>query len=189
MGFIINSIVLGVGLAMDAFSVSLADGLKYPHMQSSGRLRIAGAFGFFQFLMPLLGWGLVNTAGRFFTGIQPFIPWIGFFLLLFLGVKMLIEGIKERGDDSMEDAFRTISGHQLVTLAIATSIDALSVGFVIASYNMLEAFSASFIIGVVTFLLCIIGTLAGRRFGMRYSFASSILGGVILICIGVKLVL
>ncbi len=187
--FILNSILIGVGLAMDAFSVSLADGLRFPNMKVTGRLRIAGAFAFFQFMMPLIGYFLVTYVKNVFTGLRAYIPWIGFVLLLYLGIKMIAEGIRERREDQNIESIQTISKHQLITQAIATSIDALSVGFVFVSYSVTDAISASVIIGIVTFIICTAGIHIGRHFGIRYAFASTIVGGIILIFIGIRLLL
>ena len=188
VSFIINSIILGVGLAMDAFSVSLADGLRYPHLRLLDRLKIAAVFGGFQFFMPVLGWVLVNLAGSLFVRIRPFIPWIGFFILVYLGIKMFAEGVGELRGKNTDMSPGSVGGRQLVSQGLATSIDALSVGFVIASYTFLGALFASLIIGVVTFVLCVIGIVIGGRFGVRYSYASALIGGIILIFIGIRLI-
>ena len=127
--FFFNSILLGIGLAMDAFSVSLANGLNEPHMSRGKMTKVAGVFSGFQFLMPLIGWFCVTMLLELFSAFEPFIPWIALILLCFIGGKMLLEGI--RGCDEAEDK----CGVGLVALlvqGIATSIDALSVGFTIA---------------------------------------------------------
>ena len=128
--FFFNSFLLGVGLAMDAFSVSMANGLHEPHM-SPGRLcLIAGVYAVYQFAMPMIGWLLVHTAAKTFTAFQKFIPWIALILLCYIGGKMLIEGI--RGKDDPEHPDKPLTFSVLMVQGIATSIDALSVGFTIA---------------------------------------------------------
>lgn len=182
--FIFKSILLGVGLAMDAFSVSMANGLQNPGMSRKRMLGIAGTFAGFQFLMPVIGWICVHTISERFTAFQKMVPWIAFFLLIFIGGKMVLEGIK--GTEEIEEEIR-ISKSELIVQGIATSIDALSVGFTIASYSAAQAFTASLLIAVTTLVICAAGVRIGRYFGMRLAGRASILGGVILIAIGCKI--
>ena len=182
--FIINSILLGVGLAMDAFSVSLANGLNAPKMSRGMRIMIPVTFGWFQFMMPVIGWFCVRSIAEAFTSFQQAIPWIALVLLLFIGGKMLIEGIKGGGDE--EDEIIMKPGTLLI-LGIATSIDALSVGFTIAEYDAVKAITASLIIGVVTFIISCLGLRIGQRFGTRLAGKASMLGGLILIGIGIEI--
>ena len=182
--FICKSILLGVGLAMDAFSVSMANGLQNPGMSRKRMFGIAGTFAFFQFLMPMIGWGCVHTIAERFTVFQRMIPWIAFILLGFIGGKMLLEGI--RGAEEAEEEIR-VSRSELFMQGIATSIDALSVGFTIATYSAVRAFAASILIAVTTLIICLAGVRIGRYFGMRLAGKASILGGVILIAIGCKI--
>ena len=191
---VIRSILLGVGLAMDAFSVSLADGLSEKKLNAGRVLTISGTFAGFQFLMPLAGWILVHTAEEKFAVLEKFIPWIALLLLLYIGGKMLIEGIREnreRRDDTASEDLSSRSGHlsawELIVQGIATSIDALSVGFTIASYAAFTAVTSSLIIGVVTLCICIAGLLLGRQIGTRLAGKASVLGGVILIAIGIEI--
>ncbi|MBR2698632.1 MAG: manganese efflux pump [Clostridia bacterium] len=183
--FIINSVLLGVGLAMDAFSVSMANGLNAPRMSPGQRLAIPLTFAFFQFLMPMIGWFCVHAIAEAFTAFQRAIPWIALALLAFIGGKMLIEGIRGGGDASEADV--TLSPSVLLMQGVATSIDALSVGFTIAEYHVTQAFSASLIIAGVTFVICVAGLRIGQRFGTRLAGRASILGGVILIAIGIEI--
>ena len=183
--FIINSILLGVGLAMDAFSVSMANGLNEPHMRKRRMALIAGTFGGFQFLMPMIGWVCIHTIAEYFNAFEKCIPWIALLLLLYIGGKMLIEGIK--GGEEEEDIKPGLGFGALLIQGVATSIDALSVGFTIADYQLLMAFVCSVIIAVVTFFICISGLLIGKTFGTRLSNKASILGGVILIGIGLEI--
>ncbi|MEE8885264.1 MAG: manganese efflux pump [Eubacteriales bacterium] len=183
--FVLNSIALGVGLAMDAFCVSMANGLNEPHMSGRKRCGIAGCYAGFQFLMPMIGWICVHTIVTYFKAFQKFIPWIALFLLLYIGGKMLIEGIRDKGDGEEHDHVLTIS--ELIIQGIATAIDALSVGFTISEYGALEAFVASLLIAVVTFFISYGGVLIGRKFGMKLAGKANILGGIILIAIGVEI--
>ena len=189
LAFIISSILLGVGLAMDAFSVSCAEGLRVPDMERSAKWRIAGTFAFFQFLMPVLGWAGVHTIVTLFSAFEKAVPWIGFLLLLYIGGKMLLEGIRDRrSPDEAPEENDPVRGGTLFVLGIATSIDALSVGFAIADYTAEEAFLASVIIAFVTLLICLGGLRLGRMVGSKLKGSASILGGAILIFIGISIV-
>ncbi|MBR5059272.1 MAG: manganese efflux pump [Clostridia bacterium] len=182
---IVNSIFLGIGLAMDAFSVSVANALKEPHMKNTKKLRIAGVFAVFQFAMPMIGWLCVSFAESRFKFIQKLTPWISLALLLFLGIKMIVDAVKKK-DGEGEETTGTGWG-TLVVQGVATSIDALSVGFVIAEYSVFEALLSTSIIGAVTFGICLIGILLGRRFGEKLKNRAEIVGGVILILIGLEI--
>lgn len=183
--FFVNAILLGVGLAMDAFSVSLANGLRAPHMGAGKMCTIAGTFGAFQAAMPLLGWVCVQTIVQYFRTFEKCIPFIALALLLFIGGKMLIEGI--HGGEAEEAEAVSFGG--LLVQGIATSIDALSVGFTIAEYDFWHALTAALLISVVTFGICIGGLFLGMRFGMRFSGKATMLGGFILILIGLEIFL
>ena len=186
LGFVIQSMMLGVGLAMDAFSVSMANGLNEPKMRVRRMCLIAGVFAFFQALMPLTGWFCVHNLVRFFSVFEKFIPWIALILLAFIGGKMLIEGIKgnveEDGDGGSNLGFKL-----LMVQGIATSIDALSVGFTISEYGFLMALVCALIISAVTFVICMAGVIIGKKFGTKLAGKASILGGVILILIGLEI--
>ena len=169
---------------MDAFSVSLANGLNEPKMRKKKMLGISGTFGFFQGLMRMIGWVCVHTIIQYFKVFEKFIPWIALLLLLFIGGKMLIEGILNKEDD--EKITRLGIGALLVQ-GIATSIDALSVGFTIAEYGILMALTASFIIAVVTLAISFAGLEIGKKFGMKFANKATILGGLILIGIGIEI--
>jgi putative Mn2+ efflux pump MntP len=179
--FILNSILFGVGLAMDAFSVSVANGLRNPHMHTSRRMIIAGTFGCFQTVMPLLGWFCVHSIAEAFQAFQPYIPWIALVLLAFIGGKMIWEGLHDQSEAE------SLQGGALFIQGIATSIDALSVGFTIAEYELIFAVTESLIIGIVTFGLCLAGLLLGGRIGSRISGKAGIVGGIILILIGIEI--
>lgn len=181
--FALNSIGLGVGLAMDAFSVSLANGLNEPNMKGGKMNLIAGMFAFFQGLMPLLGWVLIHTALQYFAQLQKYIPWVSLFLLLYIGGKMLLEAREQKEDGEG----KPVSVKMLLVQGIATSIDALSVGFTIAEYDFTAALTASLIIAAVTYIICLIGVRLGRAAGMKYASKASVLGGCILIFIGIEI--
>lgn len=184
--FFLNSIMLGVGLAMDAFSVSLANGLEEPDMRPAKMCGIAAVFGIFQALMPLAGWTCVHTVVKIFNSFSSIVPWIALILLGYIGVKMLFEGIKNK-NGSGDQPQKKLTVSILFFQGIATSIDALSVGFTIADYGILMAILCSLIIAVVTFIICMAGLELGKRFGVALSDKASVLGGVILIVIGVEI--
>jgi len=182
--FLANSILMGVGLAMDAFSVSLANGLNDTSMKKGRMCQIAGTFAGFQFLMPMIGWVCVHTVVQYFKKFEKFIPWIALVLLLYIGGKMLIEGIKGGEEEESE---KSLSKGQLIIQGIATSIDALSVGFTISEYGFVMAFTEAVIIAIVTFFICIGGLNIGKKFGTKLAGKASILGGIILIGIGLEI--
>ena len=186
--FLIVNILLGVGLAMDAFSVSIADGLNEPQMKPQKKWLIAGCFGLFQYAMPIIGWVCVHYLAQKFASFQKFIPWIALILLAYIGGKMLIEGIRDYKENrTIEDSGKKLEFGELIIQGVATAIDALSVGFTIAEYNALAANLASIIIGLVTLVICLIGLKIGRKLGDKLSSKASILGGIVLIAIGIEI--
>ena len=182
--FIFNSILLGVGLAMDAFSVSLANGLNEPEMKAKRMCVIAGTFAGFQALMPMLGWLCVHTVVYYFRAFESVVPWIALILLLIIGGKMIVEAIGSKGSEIEK---KELPHGTLIVQGIATSIDALSVGFAIADYSTLMAFVCAVIIAAVTFIICMGGLLIGKRFGTMLSGKATVLGGIILILIGIEI--
>lgn len=182
--FFLNSVLLGVGLAIDAFSVSLANGLGEPEMRVKKMCVIAGVFGFFQALMPMVGWLCVHTILRYFREFEKWIPWIALGLLLFLGGKMLVDGLGKEEDE--EEKIR-VGAMALFVQGIATSIDALSVGFTIASYGLGMAIVCALVIAVVTYFLSMTGLIIGKKMGTKLTKKAFVLGGVILILIGVEI--
>lgn len=180
--FALNSILLGAGLAMDAFSVSIANGLSQPDMSRLKSAAIAGVYGGFQFLMPMIGWIIVTTVVGWFSVIKALIPYIALGLLLFIGIKMIVECL--RGKDEAER--RTLTVPILLLQGVATSIDALSVGFTLAEYELRSALLSALIIGAVTFIICMAGLYIGKRFGRVFRHAE-VVGGVILIAIGIEI--
>ncbi len=182
--FFFNSILLGIGLAMDAFSVSLANGLNEPKMKKTKMAGIAGIFSVFQFAMPMIGWICVSTIAKQFAAFEKFIPWIALFLLGYIGGKMLYEGIKNKEAEVEKQA---VGFTAFLVQGVATSIDALSVGFTISDYSLLEAVLACLLIGIVTFFICFAGVAIGKKAGTKLAGKAGILGGVILIFIGLEI--
>ena len=184
ISFFVTSIMLGVGLAMDAFSVSLANGLNEPTMKKHRMCGVAGIFSAFQFAMPMIGWICVSTVARLFGVFEKFIPWIALVLLGYIGGKMLYEGIKSK---NVQGEKPVVGLKGLLIQGVATSIDALSVGFTISNYNFLESLFACLLIGVVTFIICYAGLSIGKKAGTKLAGKAGVLGGVILIFIGLEI--
>lgn len=182
--FIITSILLGIGLAMDAFSVSIANGLNEPFMRRKKMLTVSTVFAFFQFTMPLIGWLCVSTFIHYFKAFQPFIPYVALVLLVFIGGKMIYDGIQCDCECEECGAVGVIG---LIVQGVATSIDALSVGFTTASYNFAGALVSSLIIGAVTFVICLAGVIIGKKVGNALSGKANVLGGIILVLIGLEI--
>lgn len=181
--FIFNSFLLGIGLAMDACAVSITNGLNEPKMKRSKMFFICFMFGLFQALMPLIGYFVGHA---FIEYIEKFIPFIALGLLAFLGIKMIIDGIK--GEESNEkEKILTFGG--IFMQAIATSIDALSVGLTIADYSILQAVICSIIIAIVTFIICVLAFTLGKKFGEKLGNKAILMGGVILIIVGIEIFL
>lgn len=182
--FFFNSVLLGVGLAMDAFSVSLANGLNEPHMRKKKMYGIAGVFAFFQAAMPMIGWICVHTVIQYFNASEKCIPWIALALLLSIGGNMLIDGLKNNEQEVEKSKVSIVA---LLIQGVATSIDALSVGFAIVEYGFFMALVCALIICIVTFFICMTGLIIGKKFGTKFSDKASILGGVVLILIGIEI--
>ncbi len=178
-----NSILLGVGLAMDAFSVCLANAMIEPDMNRRRRAGVAGVYAAFQGIMPLAGWFCVSTLIQVFRILEKIVPWIALILLLFIGTKMLVEGLR----GTQEDSTRKLTPALLLVQGIATSIDAISVGLTLVAYDFVRTLTASVIIAVVTFFICLGGLAIGRAIGNRWASKASILGGLILIVIGIEI--
>ena len=186
--FIITSVLLGLGLAMDAFSISLANGLHEPKMKIPRLCAIAGTFAIFQGVMPMLGWVGVHTVLSYFEALESFIPWVAFALLSYIGIKMIVEGLEERKTCELNVAPSTsrVSFKMLMLQGIATSIDALSVGLEIPDYSFVEALLCALIISVLTFIICSAGLKIGKIVGSCFSWKATIFGGVILSALGIK---
>lgn len=182
--FFLNSALFGIALAMDAFSVSIANGMNEPNIKVKKAFLISGIFAFFQALMPLIGWLCVHTILEKFSIFEKFIPYIALGLLSFLGIKMILDGRKK--DDDKKIAIGFIG---LIVQGIATSIDALSVGFTIANMVFIEALVCCLIIAIITFIICFIGVYIGKKFGNKFDDKAELIGGIILIIIGIEIFL
>lgn len=185
MGFI-ELFLIGVGLSMDAFAVAICKGLGMKRLNMKQALVIGLFFGGFQALMPFVGWAL---GSQFQDLISPIDHWVAFILLAFIGGKMLFDAFREDDEEEAADPKDArLDLEELLMLAIATSIDALAVGitFAFLGVNIVEAIS---IIGATTFVLSVAGVAVGHAFGARYERGATIVGGVVLILIGCKILL
>lgn len=187
--FFINTTLLGVGLAMDSFSVSLVNGLREPKIAQLRECKIASVYAFFQFAMPMAGWICVHTIVVLFSAFQVVIPWIAFALLGHIGGKMIYDSLFAKGEGKANGVSEVIGARTLLMQGVATSIDALSVGFAIAEYTLIAALFASFIIAAVTFIISLAGVKIGKRAGTYLASGAEIAGGVILICIGLEILI
>lgn len=192
--WILTAIGLGAGLAMDACAVSMSNGLAEPKMKLGKIFTIAGFFGVFQIIMPIFGYLAVTvlsaTLGENFTRIFGYlVPWIALTLLLILGIKMIVEGIKEGKDSNKEneESVKKLTIGGLFVQAIATSIDALSVGVIYGNVVPLEAYTTFLIIGIVTFGISVAAIFIGKKFGTIFSNKATIAGGIILCAIGLEI--
>lgn len=182
---ILEILLIGIGLAMDAFAVSICKGLSMKKLNIKHMLIIALFFGGFQALMPLIGWFLGSQFQKY---IVSFDHWIAFALLTFLGLKTIIDTIREKEEEQEEKQDSKLDFKELFLLAIATSIDALAVGVTLA-FLQVNVLSTVSIIGIVTFCICVFGVLVGNMFGTTLKKKASYVGGAILIFIGLKILL
>ena len=192
--WILTAIGLGAGLAMDACAVSMSNGLAEPKMKLGKIFTIAGFFGVFQIIMPIFGYLAVTvlsaTLGENFTRIFGYlVPWIALTLLFILGIKMIVDGIKEGKDSNKEneESVKKLTIGGLFVQAIATSIDALSVGVIYGNVVPLEAYTTFLIIGIVTFGISVAAVFIGKKFGTIFSNKATIAGGIILCAIGLEI--
>ncbi len=183
--FFLNSVLLGAGLAADAFTVSLANGMRETRMKIGRMFLIAGSYAVFQFAMPMTGWVCVHTIVEIFHSFVRWIPWIALALLLFLGIRMICTALRGGVSDAARDTRLTFGA--LMIQSIATSIDALSVGFTIAEYGFAMALVCSLIIAAVTLGLCMGGLQIGKKSGTVIGGKAGIVGGTILIFIGIEI--
>ena len=182
---IITSLGLGVGLAMDACAVSMANGLNEPEMKTGKAVLSAVTFALFQAAMPMIGWVCAHTLTQKFTVVDAFVPYVALALLGFIGGKMLYDGIKHKGEQEETDKKLTIK--VLLMQAVATSIDALSVGLARADYTLGEILLCVALVSAVTFALTFPSTFIGKKFGTKLGNKTEILGGCILIAIGIEI--
>ena len=186
--FLGGSALLGLGLAMDAFSVSLANGLSEPEMKVTKTFSVASVFAAFQAAMPLIGWICVHRLATHFALFERLVPWAALGVLALIGAGMIFEGASG-GEEEKDIKKGALGAASLFLQGVATSIDALSVGFTISEYNFPMALLCAAIIAAVTFFVCLAGVAIGKRFGMKLSGKAQILGGVILIAIGFEIFL
>ena len=179
--FIINAFLLGIGLAMDAFSISIANGLNKPKMKNTRAFLMAFVFGLFQMIMPLIGWLIIHYLANSFVFIEKIVPYLALILLGYIGIKMIYDAIKNKEENP------DIETGELLIQAVATSIDALSVGLTIANLDFLDALYEASIIGVVTFIICLMGVYVGKAGGNKFANKAPIFGGIILIVVGIKI--
>ena len=184
MEYLVEFLLLGVGLAMDAFAVSICKGLAMRKVNKKQAVIIALFFGGFQAIMPIVGWFLCKGFQNY---IEAFDHWIAFALLAFIGAKMIVETLSEKEEDVVvEKMDPPLDMKEMLMLAIATSVDALAVGISLAALDRPIVESAT-IIGVVTFIISIVGVYIGNFFGNRYKKRAELAGGIILVLIGVKI--
>ncbi len=186
----ISIVGIAIGLAMDAFAVSVSNGATTKNLKVSYALKLAVFFGGFQLLMPIIGW-LVGKAGESF--ISQVDHWVAFVLLAFIGGKMIVDYIKELKEELTTEKKDELSNKTILMLAVATSIDALATGIILPSAvgasSFLLMLTAVGIIGAITLIICLCGVYLGKAFGMLLSKHSMLLGGIILVIIGVKILL
>ncbi len=184
ISFLSESVLLGFGLAMDAFCVSVSNSLANPGMKASRMNLIAFSFGCFQFFMPLLGWFLVTTMLGVFKALQSYLPWVTMSVLWFLGVKMIIDGsVKKKSEEEVSKEI-ILSFGMLMAQSVATSIDALSAGLTFSALSLSQVLLSCGVIGLITYILCMIGLKIGKTVGLRLSKWAATVGGSILIIIG-----
>ncbi len=181
---LIQAILLGVGLAMDACAVSMANGLHYPKIKKINIALVCLSFAFFQALMPTIGY---LAGSSFIQYIEKFIPWIALIILGFLGGKMLYDNLKKCEKEEACGCVKELTFVLVIVQSFATSIDALSVGFTISNYTLKQALLSALIIAVETFIICILGFILGKKFGDKFGKNAEIFGGVILIAIGIEI--
>ena len=222
--FLVNSALMGAGLAMDAFSVSLSNGLTESRMKTGKMLLVSGVYGIFQCLMPLIGYLLVHTVAEHFTLLFGITPFIALILLSYIGGKMIAEGIRDiqaekkrkesagktehadavesavsydeaknaepaESTDAAQTGSRVLTFKLLLIQGIATSIDALSVGFTIADVSFPMALLEAVIIGLVTWAISFVGIAIGKRFGTKLASKAVLVGGLILVGIGLEILI
>ena len=186
MALVIELFLLGVGLSMDAFAVSVCKGLGMKKLNKKQALIIGLYFGGFQALMPFVGWLLGSQFQKYITSID---HWIAFILLGFIGGKMMVEAVREWNEEEVVDVMDAPIDHKnMLVLAVATSIDALTVGITFAFLGtpIVEAIT---IIGITTMVISIAGVVVGNFFGSRYKSKAEFIGGLILVLLGLKILL
>lgn len=181
--FTISSAFLGMGLAADAFAISVVNGIKYPHLRFGKAMWVSGVFALFQGFMPLLGWIIIRRIMDSFGLVQQLIPWISMLLLGYLGIKLMVEARREESGDC---GSKSLTPRDLLVQGVATSVDALLVGFTLAAYGTGKAFICSLIISAVTFCICYFGISWGKLLGLRFAGKATALGGIVLVAMALE---
>lgn len=183
ISFILSSVLFGLGLAVDAFLISLSNGINAPQIKRGKIFAAAAVFAVFQFAAPMLGWICVKTVASKFALFKDCLSGIALAILLFLGIKMLVAGL--RTDSAEPRPVKTGIG-ALLLQAMVTSVDALSVGFAITQYNLYTALMCSAIIAAVTFIVYTAGFFTGRKFGGKFADKADLIGGIIFIVMALE---
>jgi manganese efflux pump family protein len=184
----ISLVGIGVGLSMDAFAVCITNGAITKKVTLSFALKLAICFGVFQAAMPIIGWSVGKAGENFINAVD---HWVALILLSYIGIQMIIESRKKSNCGEVGKPQNNINIKTLITLAVATSIDALITGIILpsavgASTVALMLLSVG-IIGVITFIICMAGVYIGKKFGQLCSSKAEIIGGIVLIAIGIKI--
>lgn len=178
---ILEPIILGIALSMDAFAVAICKGLSSEKFSIKSALIVGAWFGIFQALMPLLGYLLASLVRGYIEAVD---HWIAFALLAFIGGKMIYEAVKGEEDHNASVSFMT-----MLPLAVGTSIDAMAAGISLSLTSSANIFVAIAIIGVITFALSVLGVKIGNVFGAKYKKKAEIFGGIVLIALGLKILI
>lgn len=190
--FLASSMVLAFALSMDAFSIALTDGMCQTDIDHKEAGFIASTYGFFQMAMPLIGWFGVSRLAQVFEGLSSIFPLISFVLLTYIGISMIRESSKSQEDQEKKEGqcdLRILTFSTIIFQALATSLDALSVGFTIGHLQINQAFLICTIIGILTFVNSFIGIQLGKKIGNKLASRAYTIGGLILIFIGIRLLI
>ncbi|MCH5163354.1 MAG: manganese efflux pump [Clostridiales bacterium] len=182
----INGLLFGLGLAVDSFLIALTDGLDNPNVKIGKLALLAAMFAAFQILMPMLGWLCMHTVAVYVDYFDKVLSWIAFAVMLFFGVRMIVDGVKKQ---PLERKERDIGISAVILQCFVTSVDSLAVGFAIANYTVISALVCSIVIGSVTFIMFCLGYTVGKRFGLRFADAASVIGGIVFIGIGIEILI
>lgn len=182
---IITLVLLAFGLSMDAFAVSISNGIAYGNINRRMIVVTAAAFGFFQGLMPMLGYFAGVALSDLISAID---HWIALFLLGFIGTKMIVDAHQEAKNPTLQCESCQFTMKILIMQAVATSIDALAVGVSFAALDV-NIFAGAALIGCITLACCLIGGILGKRFSNLFASKATLMGGVILVFLGLKIFL
>lgn len=180
---LLNCVLFGFGLAVDAFLISLSNGLNMPNIKRGKMFATAGVFAVFQLIAPMIGWICINTIAKQFDLFEECMSWIALVVLCYIGIKMIVDGVCRKHSVAEKPKVGILA---LLVQAIITSIDALSVGFAIADYTWQMALVGSVIIALITFGSFIAGFCIGKKCGLKLANKASVIGGIIFIFIGAE---